>query len=88
MAEEIVRYTAYASDRQLEEAAAALVKAHPYLSERGTRTGHEGWKHYLKIKMANFRTKLGRLGHPEVSVNSLKNKRKGQGKTAANIKKT
>ena len=87
MAEEIVRYTAYASDRQLEEAAAALVKAHPYLSERGMRNGHEGWKYYLKIKMANFRTKLGRLGHPEVSVNSLKNKLKGQGKAAANIKK-
>lgn len=27
-------------------------------------------------------------GHPEVTVNSLKNKRKGQEKAAANIKKT
>ncbi|XP_076869961.1 uncharacterized protein LOC143521224 isoform X1 [Brachyhypopomus gauderio] len=87
MAEEIFRYTAYATDHQLEEAAEALVKTHPCLRERGTRTGHEGWKHYLKITMANFRTKLSRIGHPEVSVNSLKNKRKGEGKAAANIKK-
>lgn len=32
-------------------------------------------------------TKLGRAGPPEVIVNSLKNKLKGQEKPAANIKK-
>ena len=80
MAEDIVRYTAYASDLQLEEAAAAVVQVHPYLRERGTYTGHEGWKQYLKIKMANFHTKLGRLGHLQVSVNSLKSKNKVRGK--------
>lgn len=37
--------------------------------------------------MQNYRTKLGRLGHPEICVNSLKHKREGQGKAAANIKK-
>ena len=42
---------------------------------------------FLKYKMQNYRTKLGRLGHPEIRVNSLKHKRKGQGKTAASIKK-
>lgn len=61
---------------------------HPCLKERGTRAGHEGWKHYLKTKVANYRTKLCKIGHPEVTVNSLKNKRKGQEKAAANIKKT
>lgn len=87
MAEEIFKYTAYPSDSQIEEAAEVLVHAHPCLRERGTRAGHEGWKQYLKTKVANFRTKLCKIGHPEVSVNSLKNKRKGQGKAAANIKK-
>ncbi|XP_034096670.1 uncharacterized protein LOC117562852 [Gymnodraco acuticeps] len=38
--------------------------------------------------MQNYRTKLGRLGHPEILVNSLKHKKTGQGKAAANIKKT
>ncbi|CAL8333148.1 unnamed protein product [Merluccius merluccius] len=37
--------------------------------------------------MQNYRTKLGRLGHPEIRVNPLKHKLEGQGKAAANIKK-
>lgn len=87
MAEEIFKYTAYPSDSQIEEAAVVLVHAHPCLRERGTRAGHEGWKQFLKTKVANFRTKLNKIGHPEVSVNSFKNKRNGQEKAAANIKK-
>uniref|UniRef100_A0A8P4GKA6 Sterile alpha motif domain-containing protein 3 n=2 Tax=Dicentrarchus labrax TaxID=13489 RepID=A0A8P4GKA6_DICLA len=87
LAEEMIRYTAYPRDEQFEEVAEALVKTHPCLYEKGTHNGYCGWKHYIKIKMMNFRTKLGRAGHPEVIVNSLKNKRKGQGKPAANIKK-
>ncbi|XP_071403280.1 uncharacterized protein [Centroberyx affinis] len=87
LAEEIIKYTAYPRDDQFEEVAEVLVQTHPCLREKGTRTGYCGWKHYIKIKMMNFRTKLSRAGHPEVIVNSLKNKRKGQGKPAANIKK-
>ncbi|KAI4815536.1 hypothetical protein KUCAC02_005678 [Chaenocephalus aceratus] len=87
MAEEIFKYTAYPSDSQIEEAATVLVHTYPCLKERGTRAGHEGWKQYLKTKVANFRTKLNNIGHPEVSVNSLKNKRKGQEQAAAHIKK-
>ena len=41
----------------------------------------------MKYKAQNYRTKLGRLGHPEIRVNSLKHKRKGKDKAAANIKK-
>lgn len=37
--------------------------------------------------MHNYGTKLERLGHPEICVNSLKHKWKGKGKDAANIKK-
>lgn len=87
MAEQIFKYTACPSDSQIEEVAEVLVHVHPCLRERGTRAGHEGWKQYRKTKVANFRTKLCKIGHPEVSVNSLKNKRKGQEKAAANIKK-
>ncbi|XP_062853252.1 sterile alpha motif domain-containing protein 3-like [Trichomycterus rosablanca] len=87
LAEEIMKYTAYPKDEQLEEVAKALIQSHPCLLEKGTRGGYCGWKHYLKIKMMNFRSKLSRAGHPEVAVNSLKNKRKGQEKPAANIKK-
>jgi len=87
MAEEIFKYTAYPNDSQIEEAAEVLVHTHPCLRQRGTCAGHEGWKRYLKTKVANFRTKLCKVGLPEVSVNSLKNKRKGQEKAAVNIKK-
>jgi len=81
MAEEIFKYTAYPSDSQIEEVAMVLVNTHQCLRERGTRARHEGWKQYLKTKVANFRTKLNKIGHPDVSVNSLKNKRKGQEKS-------
>ncbi|XP_059930126.1 uncharacterized protein LOC132473862 [Gadus macrocephalus] len=87
LAEEIIKYTAYPRDEQLEEVAKALIQSHPCLLEKVTRTGYCGWKHYLKIKMMNFRTKLSRAGHPEVAINSLKNKQSGQQSPAANIKK-
>lgn len=87
MAEQIFKYTPYPSDSQIEEAAQVLVHTYPCLKQRGARAGHEGWKLYLKTKVANYRRKLCKIGHPEVSVNSLKNKRKGQEKAASNIKK-
>lgn len=58
LAEEIMKYTAYPNDEQLEEVAKALIQSHPCLLEKGTRSGYCGWKHYLKIKMMNFRSKL------------------------------
>ena len=58
LAEEIMKYTAYPKDEQLEEVAKALIQSHPCLLEKGTRSGYCGWKHYLKIKMMNFRSKL------------------------------
>ncbi|KAI5611808.1 sterile alpha motif domain-containing protein 3-like, partial [Silurus asotus] len=87
IAEEIIKYIAYPKDNQFKKVAEALIQTHPCLREKGTRTGCCGWKHYIKVKMMNFRTKLGRAGHPEVTVNSLKNKQIGQEKPAANIKK-
>ena len=87
LAEEMIKYTVYPRDDHYETVAEALIQTHPCLFEKGTRTGYCGWKHYIKVKMMNFRTKLSRAGHPEVTVNSLKNKQKGQGKPAANVKK-
>ncbi|XP_071393706.1 uncharacterized protein [Centroberyx affinis] len=83
----MMKYTKYPRDYQCEEVAAALTRAHPCLGQLGSKTGFWGWKQSLKYKMQNYRTKLGRLGHPEIRVNSLKHKREGQGKAAANIKK-
>uniref|UniRef100_A0A8C9ZBY0 Uncharacterized protein n=1 Tax=Sander lucioperca TaxID=283035 RepID=A0A8C9ZBY0_SANLU len=87
LAQEMMKYTKYPKDYQCEEVAAALTRAHPCLGQLGSKTGFWGWKQSLKYKMQNYRTKLGRLGHPEIRVNSLKHKREGQGKAAANIKK-
>ena len=57
LAEEMIKYKAYPRDDQFEEVAEALVKTHPCLHEKDT--GYCGWKHYIKIKMMNFHTKLG-----------------------------
>lgn len=87
LAQEMMKYTKYPKDYQCEEVAAALTRAHPCLGQLGCKSGFSGWKQSLKYKMQNYRTKLGRLGHPEIRVNSLKHKREGQGKSAAHIKK-
>lgn len=87
LAQEMMKYTKYPKDYQCEEVAAALTRVHPCLGQLGSKTGFWGWKQSLKYKMQNYRTKLGRLGHPEIRVNSLKHKREGQGKAAAKIKK-
>ncbi|XP_051996479.1 uncharacterized protein LOC127653727 [Xyrauchen texanus] len=87
LAQEMMKYAKYPKDYQCEEVAAALTRAHPCLGQLGSKTGSWGWKKSLKYKMQNFRTKLGRLRHPEIRLNSLKHKREGQGKAAANIKK-
>ncbi|MED6253456.1 hypothetical protein ATANTOWER_030020 [Ataeniobius toweri] len=58
LAEEIMKYTAYPKDEQLEDVTKALIQPHPCLLEKGTRSGYCGWKHYFKIKIMNFRSKL------------------------------
>ena len=84
LAQEMMKYTKYPKDYQCEEVAAALTRTHPCLGQLGSKTGFWGWKQSLKYKMQNYLTKLRRLGHPEICVNSLKHKREGQGKAAAN----
>lgn len=82
LAQEIMKYT---KDYQCEEVAAALTRVHLCLMQLGSKTGFWGWISHLGIKCKTI--KLGWLGHPEIHVNSLKHKREGQGKAAADIKK-
>ena len=85
--EEIVRYKVYVSEKELEQVAQALVKKHPCVTEKGSAKGHDGWTASLKHKVANHRSALRKLGCPEVTVNSLKNKPAGKRSAAYAVKK-
>lgn len=87
LADYMYRYTAYPTSLQIGEVAEALIKKHPCLTEPGSRNGWIGWMYSLKYKMGNFRSKLRSLGVPEVTCNSLKNKRPDDKAPAKNIKK-
>ncbi|KAL2079481.1 hypothetical protein ACEWY4_001208 [Coilia grayii] len=52
--------------------AAALVTKHPCLTEDGPGTGYDGWLVSLWFKVGNYRNKLRKAGHAEVSVNKKK----------------
>ncbi|KAF7653354.1 hypothetical protein LDENG_00084080 [Lucifuga dentata] len=80
-------YTAYPTGLQIAEVAEALVKKHPCLTEPSSRNGWIGWMYNLKYKMGNYRSRLRNLGFPEVTCNSLKNKRPDDRAPAKNIKK-
>ncbi|XP_013886534.1 uncharacterized protein LOC106534417 [Austrofundulus limnaeus] len=87
LAETIVQYKVYLSDREFDEVAEALVTNHPCLKEPGSVTGYGGWKTSLKYKLANYRTKLRQLGCPEVTVNALKHKPESKCSPAYGVKK-
>jgi len=87
LADYIYSYTAYPTGLQVAQIAEALVQKHPCLTEPGSRNGWIGWMYSLKYKMGNYRSKLRNLGFPEVTCNSLKNKRPGERKPAQNVKK-
>lgn len=87
LVQEIVQYKVYVSDKEMEQVAQSLIKKHPCLTEKGSETGYGGWKISLKYKLSNYRTQLRKLGCPEVTVNSLKNKPVGKRSAAFGIKK-
>lgn len=87
LVQEIVQYKVYVSDKEMEQVAQSLIKKHPCLTEKGSSTGYGGWKTSLKYKLSNYRTQLRKLGCPEVTVNSLKNKPVGKRSAAFGIKK-
>lgn len=55
---------------RLHSVALALISRHPFLREPGSPDGCSGWKHCLKFKMGNFRSKLKRAGCKEVAINA------------------
>lgn len=76
LASEIMKFTTgYPTSAQIDDVAEALITKHPCLKEQGSVTGYYGWKISLKYKMANYRTKLRSLGCPEMSINSMKNRK-------------
>lgn len=82
-----MQYKVYATDKEMEQVAQNLIKRHPCLSEKGSSTGSGGWKISLKYKLSNYCTQLTRLGCPEVTVNSLRNKPAGRRSAAFGVKK-
>ncbi|XP_026009335.1 uncharacterized protein LOC113013020 isoform X2 [Astatotilapia calliptera] len=87
LVQEIVKYKVYVSDKEMDQVAQSLIKKHPCLTETGSNTGFGGWKTSLKYKLSNYRTQLRKLGCPEVTVNSLKNKPVGRCSAAFGVKK-
>lgn len=85
--ETIVKYKVYLSDAEFNEVAEALITAHPCLKEPGSASGFGCWKTSLKYKLGNYRSKLRRLGCPEVTVNSLKQKPDDRRSPAYGVKK-
>lgn len=57
------------------------------MKEPGSVTGYGGWKTSLKYKLANYRTKLRRLGCAEVKVNALTHKPESKCSPAYGVKK-
>ena len=87
LADYMYSYTAYPTGLQVGQIAEALVQKHTCLTEPGSHNRWIGWMYSLKYKMGNYRSKLRNLGFPEVTCNSLKNKRPGERKPAQNVKK-
>lgn len=87
LVQEIVQCKVYVSDKEMEQVGQSLIKKHPCITERGSSPGYGGWKMSLKYKRSNYRTQLRKLGCPEVTVNSLKNKPVGKRSAAIGIKK-
>uniref|UniRef100_A0A8C7XNI8 Uncharacterized protein n=1 Tax=Oryzias sinensis TaxID=183150 RepID=A0A8C7XNI8_9TELE len=74
LVQEIVQYKVYVSDKEMDQVAHSLIQKHPCLTERGSSTGYGG-------------TQLRKLGCPEVTVNTLKNKPAGKRTAAFGVKK-
>ncbi|GAA6219745.1 uncharacterized protein LOC110972297 [Lates japonicus] len=86
LAETIYGYKTYPIKEEFEVVAKALVAEHPCRKEQGSSSGCQGWINSLKFKMGNYRTKMRRLGRPDVTVNGGKNYADGE-PSRKNIKK-
>ncbi|KAL3975122.1 hypothetical protein ACER0C_023748 [Sarotherodon galilaeus] len=72
IAESMYTFKAYPEDDDFTSVAKALISKHPCLTEPGLQPGWYGWKNSLKFKMANYRTKLRKVGFEDVTVNAGK----------------
>lgn len=75
LAEAMYKYTAYPTEEDCQEVAAALTTKHPCLKEAGSPTGYCGWKNSIKFKMGNFHAKMRRSRMANVTVNGNKRKK-------------
>lgn len=74
LAQEIVQYKVYVTDKEMEQVAQSLIRTYPCLSERGSSTGYCGCKTSLKyIQLPNSPEKTG-LSRDD----SIKNKPAGK----------
>lgn len=71
----------------MDDVAQALTLKYPCLKEQGSVTGYYGWKISLKYKMANYRTELRKVGCSELSIISVKEKRRVPGQSPNQVKK-
>ena len=76
-------FTAYPTQKQIEDVAKALVVKHPCLKEPGSTEGFYCWKFSLSFKMGNLRQKYRIAGCPELSVN----RKRSAGQEATKMKK-
>lgn len=74
LTKEIVKYKKYPENEDLENVVRDLVAKHPCLQSHGT--GYGGWKIRLGTKMNNYHQILRNAGLPELSLNSVKRKKK------------
>ncbi|XP_005477839.2 uncharacterized protein LOC102082521 [Oreochromis niloticus] len=73
IAESMYTFKAYPDDDDdFTSVAKALISKHPCLTEPGLQPGWYGWKNSLKFKMANYCTKLRKVGFEDVTVNGGK----------------
>lgn len=87
LASEMVKYKIYSSSAEFDNVAEALITKYPCLKEHGSVTSYYGWKISLKYKMANYRTRLRNIGCQELTINSVKEKRRGMGPGPNQVKK-
>ncbi|XP_026053336.1 uncharacterized protein LOC113039609 isoform X2 [Carassius auratus] len=85
LAETIYKFDAYPNNERIQSVALALINKHPCLKEQGSPDGCSSWKHSLKFKMGNYRTKLRKAGCVEVGVNG--GKTGGPGMAAKGLKR-
>ncbi|KAL0978903.1 hypothetical protein UPYG_G00177450 [Umbra pygmaea] len=80
-------FSAYPTQKQIEDVAKSLVVKHPCLKEPGVTNKWYCWKFSLSFKMGNLRQKYRIAGCPELTVNRMKCRSAEGGKGTRKMKK-